>query len=859
MNNDDTSQMTTFSTPAKEGKGPSIDILDNTCKELPMYRVYALCLFLYKPFAVKLPISKSNSISVNHCNSNGDVVRGVDLVKHALDDVRSKDLNKTIIIVQASGFGKTKAVVDLGKLERVIYFPCAVNGRSSHQPAIVAEIYKDLLNAKETKRERICECMLYCLLKAAKDYPTPVSLYSSQFESSEFYFQVASLWAEAKKSFISPKKVVFESQTSSPPQQSTPFSFDISEFEACTIVFDECVVFDLCCQEDQNHPIRCLSRIINSSRSIYGIFLSTNVSGEMLCHRARSSRATEHDATLITGISFTDHFFSKGHPFLLGRPLWNTLKTDCNLTDSELIKEARDLLFQPSIQEKSDLSLSVSQRLNISLLVRFNFYPSKHNCANLSAKHLAPIKNIIIRADEDPQMKRRAEVISRYDSEPILAEVSSREMATNYVTLSKVLSDLSSSVNNVDPFIRRDEGDRGERVACIALQLVLDSLRVHRLETGDSKNFQPPHLLGTMSSSILALDFLNALKTVNHDEIGSNSKSLEINTSKLDGFTVNFSHFTSFPRGLLAEGETLIAFNHLAYLYDRCCAIFCPSCYKGIDIIIPMKNIATTSYGIISVQVKNYTNVISAHKIEGLLLDVLASTRAITDRPNQECTIMPEHVVAMVFCTGKASESTNRTNIVRKMEYPRHSNRQGKSSVGVSNLVMSLDWNDFSSANMTLRSFDFQDMDRHANNIKQALQKLAKFYPQESECSDALVVSKQHAEFGGLAYFLSEKFQRRLKSDADADVNNPSATTNIHREEYGTGLEIDSIEIRAEQQARGDDTSALNSYKRKHGDAINGDNDGDHDDDDNEFIGSNMQDSADMPNQRNQDDAGYHA
>jgi hypothetical protein len=215
-----------------------------------------------------------------------------------------------------------------------------------------------------------------------------------------------------------------------------------------------------------------------------------------------------------------------------------------------------------------------------------------------------------------------------------------------------------------------------------------------------------------------------------------------------------------------------------------------------------MKNIGTKAYGIIGVQVKNYANVISASKIEGLLLDALASTRAISDRSDQRYTIEPEYVVAMVFCTGMASESTDRTNIVQMMEYPRRSNRRGRSSVGASNLVMSLDWNDFSSANMKM---GVQSTDRDTNR------------------------SRQHAKFGGLAYFLSEKFQRRHESDADvdidadvdADANNLSATTNVNCEEYG--LEIDSMEIGVQQQAGGDATNAINSSKRKHGDAFNED------------------------------------
>jgi hypothetical protein len=576
----------------------------------------------------------------------------------------------------------------------------------------------------------------------------------------------------------------------------------------------------------------------------------------MLYRRARSSREGANDVPPIIGISFTDHFSWKGHPFLLGRPLWYTLKTDCNLTDSELINEARGLLFQRSLQDKPDANISIFQMLNISLLVRFNFYPSKHNCANLTTKHLAPIKNLIIHADADDQRKPRAEIISRYDSEPILAEVSSREMVKHYDKLSGVLCDLGSSVNNEDPFIRRDEGDRGERVACIALQLVLDSLRIHSLDTTSTiKDFKPPHLPGTMSSAIPALKFLNALKNVNHDEIGPNSESPDIsdiiNSTGIDGFTVNFSHFTSFPRDLLAEGETLIASDHLAYLYNRCCAIFCPSCYKGIDIIIPMKNETTAEYGIIGVQVKNYANVISTSKIEGLLLDALASTRAISDRSDQRCAIRPENVVAMVFCTGMASESTNRTNIVQMMECPRRSDRRGKSAVCASNLVMSLDWNDFSPANMRMGSFNYENMYNDANKIKQALQKLAKFYPQEKVFPDALVVSKQHAEFGGLAYFLSNEFQRRQESDANVDVNNPSVTTNIDGvEEYG--FEIDSMEICAQRQAEGEVANAINSNKRKYGDAFNGDDD----ESENEFIGGNMQVSAASPCQRSQDNSG---
>lgn len=223
-----------------------------------------------------------------------------------------------ICLFQSSGFGKTRACLELLKQRRGVYFMCRTGYHRGQWPVcqflknFLSEINRNLKN-KETIVVRFISRVMEVLACMPPEC-TPF-LEAQQTLNSSFYER-------------------FLPQTSSTPtteretQRTDPFR---ERTHMPIIVFDDAHVFDA----DTIFHLKCALDGVNA----IGIFVSTCSSIDLFLPPKTSDRSTSYFPEMQPVFRFPTDIYRQ-HLFYLGRPLWHDMRTHRNFNFSMLINFA---------------------------------------------------------------------------------------------------------------------------------------------------------------------------------------------------------------------------------------------------------------------------------------------------------------------------------------------------------------------------------------------------------------------------------------------------------------------------------------------------------------------------------------
>ena len=510
-------------------------------------------------------------------------LQGVSVLEAAIAECNhNEDTNRCLSIIQSSGFGKSKACVDLSRKQRTVYFPCGTSG-DVQLPAIVLDIVSILVGAGPLSRMKIARKVIISIVKAAELYTTAKSLHEAQFSSSCTYFsKLEEIWHSVSKE-VTPEKI--KVRFADDPDLYTQIIREEVTDRDLIIVFDEAVFLSpIEAPTELLGPLRCLIRLINATKLI-GVFLSTSSTcAHVHPGHLGSRQASLADYPPIINICFVDLY--KGHRFFLGRPLWYQKYKDFGSSFCYLVSFVRGLLLQPhSKSRNSDLvhcALFFCRFLNGAILADVDYFVG-HHLATLSYFQVNEKREFLLRAT--------------YNSEPIIAETSAFITSLSGQYSPETVLSCVCSVIHKGTVVEQSLGDRGELSIAAGLMYTMDALRFNKI---GERNYDPDKDDQSFSSDIPCLEFLDAISGV-----------VSGHRDTLEGYVVNFTHFMRVLE--FSERQTMLA-------YDRGAAIALQTGAEAVDLVVVMNNPTKNTYGLILIQVKNYKDFISEHDAYDLLL-----------------------------------------------------------------------------------------------------------------------------------------------------------------------------------------------------------------------------------------------
>ena len=471
-----------------------------------------------------------------------------------------------LVIVQSSGYGKTRTVLELCRERRAVYLLCHDIEGGLSSPSVIQSMIQRIFDNKNDKdsRERIASKMLECITLCASKYATPADLFNAQLLSSgefgPFYSELKTEWERKRTPDVSPLK---SDSCISSSFVNPLLSMSSALPERLIVIFDEAMSLVLSSSDDAC-PYRCIRRVLKPL-GIVGIFLDTSAKiAELIPGNASSDRREGLGLFCppILDIDTVDVF--SDHLFTMGRPLWHMQLTHRTKSLNELVFFAAHKLcpFEGSVISAASLCAL--------FVCRFGLNPRHQLSTTLVEKNLATL----VAVSED-----RTECVTKYLSEPILSEASA--WCTTYGGIDRsadrVLDEVVKFLQS--GLLECGQGERGEVAAAAALGYLADDMRRQGAYDAVTAN---------MSAEFSAVDFLYRI-------CGT------FVCRSLDGFLLNFTHFYRAP----TAPDKLI----LSTCWDRHAALYVPAGEEGIDLLIVMKK--ELDFATIRVQVKNFSARIS--------------------------------------------------------------------------------------------------------------------------------------------------------------------------------------------------------------------------------------------------------
>ena len=522
-------------------------------------------------------------------------------------------------ILQSTGYGKTRAMVELAKTsdKRVVYLLCKSLAQSWRVPQVLQKILSDMSVDEATKEELYERKWLKFIdvvqdLVDASDYTNRGALYNGQitdkWELGQFYEDLLSRWDEA----TTPKKNVLRPALKARPSSDSKNSakkrvtFDYSKAapikEGCLVLcFDEVSAF--------NRPAFRALRRAAKQRGALCVFADTAASICQLMNPndhssqvngGRLGRFVAPIFALNTGdLNWSRKCDEQDYKklFLAGRARWFSHYNMClkngedehSCIDS-LIELAQKLLLNESGHEligDDVMYYSCDRNRNTNESVPERVLPGKiaafasrfslgaeSRISSLLVKHSVAT---VVGVSEDREI-----VSCAYPSEPVLAEASARFTADHEDNLREVLCHVKAAIHGTNKLLDPPKGDTGEMCAAALLGYSMDYIR----KRSDHQYMSEPVPL----SALLDI-FYPSKKYAADTQI----------TSAVKDWNVNFTHFDR-PNRTPTQSDLLI-------MWKRRLAYYVQEGAEGLDLLIAIKK--GDSYGTIRVQVKNYKNEIS--------------------------------------------------------------------------------------------------------------------------------------------------------------------------------------------------------------------------------------------------------
>ena len=546
-----------------------------------LYLDYALAFHIIARANSPTEVVGQNSVECHSSSRN----KMPDLVQPSLDTGTMESLSNTIheiegtsatapflAIVQSSGYGKTKTVLDLARYKRrVVYLLCNGISYGWQRSKAMGDFIECFKTA--TDKNNVARHFLNAVLDAAEKYESPEALYKAQINADgsfgAFYQELEEKWVEREKASPSRSK---------------------KEKSLLIVAFDEAKV--LTNDKDENSAYRCLRRGLKDT-GLFGLFLDTYGSTNLFVPEGANS-----DRGYGLG-KFTCPFFELDlfdifdrdcdsspkldHAFFLGRPLWKMQwQHRLNQDMKALVHFARHKLQG---LEREDVE--PCNGLLALFLCRFGLRVNDSNLAErMVASHLATLIGISV---------ARKTLFTKYKSEPILAEASALATQSDSVR-TQVLSEVQGQLS--EGLLDFPKGDRGEMVAASWLCFTLDAIR------GQSFCEESYDGLGnSFSKEVSMVQFVEGLC--------GKSVSMDMSIRQLlEEWAINVTHF--------CRPEGLIDLDILPLCWRRRVGIYLPAGEPGIDLLVAarrkrgrqMQMEAKTKglFTSVRIQVKNYKN-----------------------------------------------------------------------------------------------------------------------------------------------------------------------------------------------------------------------------------------------------------
>ena len=488
-----------------------------------------------------------------------------DLIAHETGNMRprellSNELTKVespgsifapfLVIVQSSGYGKTRTVLELAKSRRVVYLLCNDIHGGWKRSAVVSEFVGRITQEKgEDDKNEVARTFLRAVVKTAQRYTAPLELYQAQFNMNGTF---STFYNDLQKTYTT-KGTASETSASG----------------RLIVVFDESNT--LTGEDDgQKSAYRCIRAMLRDLNLI-GIFLDTIGSmSTFMPENANSDRSTGigNYSLLVFEIDTFDEFGEFGWCFM-GRPLWR------------MNWEYRHGKSYRKLEEFAVHKLRRQDRIGTDglmalFLCRFGLIPSKALAQRLVASHMATLIGV---------STNRSQLLTTYKSEPILAEASAYHTTYSTETVEDVLKEVGDGLQN--QILTSAKGDRGEIAAAAWFGYTLDRLR--KLDA-----YRPL----SMSAEVAILSLIT--------EMCSNTVHIEDKViGLLEGWTVSLTHFCrlgySPSRSILEVARQ----RHVGF--------YMPKGEEGVDFVFAASKLVSPntkqrSVAAVRVQVKNYKN-----------------------------------------------------------------------------------------------------------------------------------------------------------------------------------------------------------------------------------------------------------
>nr|XP_047145538.1 uncharacterized protein LOC105848676 isoform X2 [Hydra vulgaris] len=498
-------------------------------------------------------------------------------IESALENVTKNDYAPFIVILQSSGYGKTRSLLELANKRKLVYLLCQDIPGGFKTPDIIQAFLKrcDQCNSQQGV-ERVCSKLFEAIDIVTSQYKTAVLLKQAQISKEgkfgEFYDNIFKVWQKLHTPLTSPVKTDKMSDNSQDP---------------LVIVFDEANILFSRNGDVLESPYRCLRRVLSACKNKLGVFADTSSElARFLPPGAPSDRqcglgkflSPVMDICTVDVIPVTSDMSYFVSLFTRGRPLWAMQLR--YREDNDLTRLIHFAYYKLSGVAIGKIIPEISGKIAL-FGCRFGLGETTKLASKLVSQNLATIVGI----DYD-----RTQVYSKYLSEPILAEASAYCTSKHPFILLDTLDAVCSSLDS--QIISPAKGDRGEMAAAAALAFVADSLRFKCV----LNNYNASET--NMSKNIPAKDFLKA--------VCPHLTSCE----PLENFCVNFTHFYRLP--ITPDG------NILPHLWNRHVAAYLPAGEEGIDMLIVMKS--DKMFSTIRIQIKNLKEKISEQCCKNFLL-----------------------------------------------------------------------------------------------------------------------------------------------------------------------------------------------------------------------------------------------
>lgn len=611
---------------------------------------------------IKREDGKREDLAVKY-ESCGDSDTPVDLLDNKLKEIIqehkeargvSDDTSSTIAapflcVLQSTGCGKTRAILELAKTKRKLVYLIMKPDRNHDGSWQVPPVIQEVIDRTKVAEEEICEKIWSKFFDALKEcvdqekYNSRDKLYNAQITPEmtlgEFYNDLEKSWRKVMTQKVSRARPALkhgnDSPSSSldmqsagqnsgdsdhsPPIKKVRFSADYTNAvpiteESLTACFDEVSALE-------EKSIRALCRTAKHA-GILAIYTDTAAS---ICqvmnpndHSSSAKGGTlgnfgaplfQWNTNDVLWSMDSEKYDDYENLFSAGRPRWRshidlckrafkTAESPAKKAIKSLINLATNLLSRESgetleDEEANDLEVRSFPKLTrvkpgmlALFLCRFSLGP-RSKLSKLLVKHSLAT---VIGVSEDREV-----VCSSYPSEPVLAEASAR-FTKDERNLNSVLENIEAAFHNDNKLLDPPRGDLGEMCAAAILGYAMDHVR--------TKNRHK-----YMSQSVELGDLLS-LFVVGEDGLPNNELNI---TAK--NWSINFTHFIRpswAPSG-----------KDLNLMWQRRMGYYVPDGTLGLDLLIAIQDDSTKQYGTLRVQVKNYSDTICKSAREKFLENLL--------------------------------------------------------------------------------------------------------------------------------------------------------------------------------------------------------------------------------------------